>query len=67
MENPPYSAYVYDQVKRVEEERAARWVNLCIEAVYEDDAAKDVFLRKWMEALNRHVAEQQATEAVSLV
>ena len=47
------------------QKRAARWVNLCLEAVYEDDAVRDIFLRKWMEALNRHVAEQQATESVS--
>ena len=64
-----FSQRLRDKSKKESErqKRAARWVNLCIEAVYEDDAAKDVFLRKWMEALNRHVAEQQATEAVSLV
>ena len=62
-----FSQRLRDKNKKDSErqKRAARWVNLCLEAVYEDDAVRDIFLRKWMEALNRHVAEQQETEAVS--
>ena len=60
-----FSQRLRDKKESERQKRAARWVNLCLEAVYEDDAVRDIFLRKWMEALNRHVAEQQETEAVS--
>ena len=60
-----FSQRLRDKKESERQKRAARWVNLCLEAVYEDAAVRDIFLRKWMEALNRRVAEQQATEAVS--
>ena len=62
-----FSQRLRDKKESESQKRAARWINLCLEAVYEDDAVRDTFLRKWMEALNRHLAEKQATEAVSVL
>ena len=62
-----FSQRLRDKKESESQKRAARWINLCLEAVYEDDAARHTFLRKWMEALNRHLAEQQTAEAVSVL
>jgi hypothetical protein len=59
-----YSQRLREKKDSERDKRAARWVNLCLEAVYEDTEVRDNFLGKWMQALNTHL-DMQANAMVS--
>ncbi len=61
-----FSQRLRDKKRRDAErdKRAARWVNLCLESLFEDADVRDGFLAKWMGALNEHLEMQAEASGI---